>query len=113
MAAPLHRDLALEVEDLDAFRALALAGELVAAQHGVEDAEIGAPGEIAQRADLGRGEDRVSREGGGGVPPRRVTDVGERVVADVGRRQAEAERERYAAVHDQLPTEVAVGLLID
>ena len=65
------------------------------------------------REDLGRGEHRVAREQRRRVAAGRIDDVAERVVADVGRREPEAERERDAAEDDQLAAHVALRVLVD
>ena len=84
MTPTFHDQLALEVEDLDLLRARPLAAELVTAQHHGEDAEVRASLQVLERPDLGGSEDRVAGEHRRGVAAGRVTQVGERVVGDVG-----------------------------
>src|SRR4029077_14283868 len=107
VAAPLDGDLALELEDLDLLDRVALAPELVPAEERVEEPEVRAAREVAHRAHLGGREHGVPGERRGGGRPARVAHARERIVADVGRRQPEAESERDAAVDDQLPAEIA------
>src|SRR5258706_10083783 len=57
VAAALHRELALEIEDLDLLRLPVLLRELVTAERRRKHAEIGTSGKLTRLADLGRGED--------------------------------------------------------
>jgi hypothetical protein len=93
VAAAFDRDLTGEVEDGDLLPArrgvLALlslgALELVAQQAGLQDAQVGPAFEIAYAQDLGGGEDGVAGEERRRVATRRIGDVGQGVVSDVGR----------------------------
>src|SRR5262249_21906778 len=62
VAAALHRELTLEVEDLDLLRLPVLLHELVTAQDGGEHAEVGPAGEVALLAYLRRREHGIARE---------------------------------------------------
>src|SRR5262249_4365963 len=70
-------------------------------------------GELAGATDLGRGEYRIAGEDRGRVPASAVANVGEGVVAHVGRGDAETEVERDATPDDELPAQVALRLLAD
>ena len=106
MAASLDRERAVELEDLDLPPAgrrvrarLALrTHELVAEEARRDEAEIRPRRMVLLREDLGRGEDGVAGLERGRVAARRVDDVAEGVVADVGAGEAEAERERRAVI---------------
>src|SRR5262245_22576656 len=113
VAPALHGDLALEVEDLDPLDLVVLLGELVAAQRRAQHAEVGPPREVCDAADLRAGEHRVACEDRRRVPAGGVADVAQRVVAQIGGRDAEAEVERDAAEDDQLTADEAIGILRD
>src|SRR5262245_26566937 len=121
MAAALHRDLALELEDarpLPARRRVRRGGapgalELVAEEARLHDPEVRPSRVLAPAQDLGRGEDRVARKEGCQVPPGAVGDVAERVVADVGRGEPEAEPEGDPPEDDEAPADVARRVEVD
>ena len=83
MVAPLHHDLAVQLEDLHAFCAL-LRLRLVPEQSRRDDAEVRPTGQVALPEDLRGREDGVAREQRGGVPARLVDEVAERIVAAPG-----------------------------
>src|SRR5262245_57245850 len=113
MRAPLQRDGALQAEDLRSLPRVALLYRLEPSQGRIDDSQVGTSREVPLCADLGRCEKRVAGEHGAAVAPGRVFDVAERVLADVGRSQAEEHVERDAAVDDQLTADVFRGVLID
>ena len=111
VAAALHGDLALEIEDLHLLDLVALLRRTcarAASSRGRRGRD--GPGSRARRGSrCSRRPCRRRRSARCGGRSR--SDVAERVVADVGRRDAEAEVERDAAEDDQLAADVALGIL--
>ena len=99
VAATLHSELAVELEDLNALPArgrvvvlcIWIALVLVAAQASRDRTEVVAIRELRGVQNLGLGEDGIPGEERGGVSPGRVLDVADRVVSDVGAGKTEAQ----------------------